>query len=583
MGLVSVRHDMCPNSHVAYTGPFSGLDKCPTCSQSHYLLESGKSRQQFHMIPLGPQLQALCPTCELPVYEDIYYGYAYLKAVQEGSIASNDMVVMLSIDGAQLYESKQSDCWIYIWIILNLSPKIRYCQDHVLIGGIIPGPHKPENLDSFIYPGLYHLMALNNEPGKLQIWDANENLTYMLTSSNAKQYAEWCLHTGIARPNLFLAYPRDHILEVPGCFAGDIMHVCALNIPPFFLSLWRGSPSLCDSNDDLMTWDWATLKDSNEWKNHGKQVIDVTPFLPQSFDCPPCNPAEKLNSSYKAQEFLTYFYGLGPALFYDKLLMKYWKNYCKLVCGVQLIHQKAISLEDLKEAHWLLVEFVDEFEHLYYQCKAYWIHFSCQCIHALLHVCPEVYCIGPGACYAQWTMERTIGRLIHSQVNALYAIYPELKPPNATSHDSLTMDLDIGGGFFLLHASDNSPFEHGGAEATTLQTYLEGLYQCSVRGQWSPCVPNLTTPLMVALISKLTPKYDQLCVLSQNTLILATYEGQVTLTIIPVSSIKAVIAAPPAPDHLNPEKIPNLHYIVDRIGFDVSHWGCEDVDVEAKI
>lgn len=85
-------------------------------------------------------------------------------------------------------------------------------------------------------------------------------------------------------------------------------------------------------------------------------------------------------------------------------------------------------------------------------------------------------------------------------------------------------------------------------------------------------------PNTVAMISKLTPKYDELRIRSHNTLILATYEDRRALTVIPVSSIRAVIAAPPAPEHLNPDKLPNLHYIVDRLGFDVSHWNLEDVN-----
>jgi hypothetical protein len=33
---------------------------------------------------------------------------------------------MLLINGAQLYESKQSDCWIYIWVLLDLVLDLRY-------------------------------------------------------------------------------------------------------------------------------------------------------------------------------------------------------------------------------------------------------------------------------------------------------------------------------------------------------------------------------------------------------------------------------------------------------------------------
>ena len=68
-GVVPIVHDMCPNSCVAYTGPFADLDTCPIsdCQESQYnpiLLQSSggnlkKPQQQFSTMPLGPQLQAL--------------------------------------------------------------------------------------------------------------------------------------------------------------------------------------------------------------------------------------------------------------------------------------------------------------------------------------------------------------------------------------------------------------------------------------------------------------------------------------------------------------------------------------------
>jgi len=35
-GGVSIEHDMCQNSCIAYTGPFSNLEMCPTCGTSRW-------------------------------------------------------------------------------------------------------------------------------------------------------------------------------------------------------------------------------------------------------------------------------------------------------------------------------------------------------------------------------------------------------------------------------------------------------------------------------------------------------------------------------------------------------------------
>jgi hypothetical protein len=137
----------------------------------------------------------------------------------------------------------------------------------------------------------------------------------------------------------------------------------------------------------------------------------MRPYLPGSFDRPPRNPAKKISSGYKAWEYLTYVFGLGPAVFRGILPDKYWRNLCKLVRGIRLIQQRSITKAQLLEAHGLLFQFVLEFEELYYQRKAYRLHFCRQSIHALLHLVPEIIRLGPGIYYTQWAMERTIGNL----------------------------------------------------------------------------------------------------------------------------------------------------------------------------
>jgi hypothetical protein len=48
---------------------------------------------------------------------------------------------------------------------------------YVLPGGFIPGPNKPKNMDSFLFPGLHHLCALQREG--LYIWDASTNRLFI--------------------------------------------------------------------------------------------------------------------------------------------------------------------------------------------------------------------------------------------------------------------------------------------------------------------------------------------------------------------------------------------------------------------
>jgi hypothetical protein len=101
-----------------------------------------------------------------------------MQAFDDRLIGGDDIVLIFSIDGAQLYAKKLSACWIYIWVLLNLPPALRYKKDHVFIGSFIPGPNNPKNLDSFLFPGLQHLVALQKEG--LRIWDAK--LQHEMTS-----------------------------------------------------------------------------------------------------------------------------------------------------------------------------------------------------------------------------------------------------------------------------------------------------------------------------------------------------------------------------------------------------------------
>lgn len=188
-GIDSIVHDMCINSCIAYTGPFSDLDSCPKCSEARYdqnCLETSSGTQkipckEFHTVPLGPQLQALyhdlvSARCAhylreersrilaeidqrgfLEAYNDVLHGSNIIEAFQDGHICEDNIVLMFLIDRAQLYAKKASACWICIWVLFNLSPDLRYKKKHVFIGGFIPGLNNPKNTDSFIFLGLYHL------------------------------------------------------------------------------------------------------------------------------------------------------------------------------------------------------------------------------------------------------------------------------------------------------------------------------------------------------------------------------------------------------------------------------------------
>ena len=104
------------------------------------------------------------------ILDDILCGKAYINLVCEGTIGEYNSVLMLLMDGAQLHLSKQSDCWIYIWILVNLAPNKHYKVWNILPGGVIPGLDPPQDVDLFLFPGLAHVSALQHDG--FPVWDA---------------------------------------------------------------------------------------------------------------------------------------------------------------------------------------------------------------------------------------------------------------------------------------------------------------------------------------------------------------------------------------------------------------------------
>ena len=186
-GIEPIVFDMCILAHVAFVAIYADLDSCPECGEPRYdpdkLEKTGVKvpRKQFTTIPIGPVLQALFRSVEsakqmqyflehvsrlaeqpsIESYYDTCCGSEFLQLYRSGQLKFGDIILQLSIDGAQLFRDKSSDCWLYIFIIHNLSSDLHYKKKYVMPGRFIPG--KPSNLDSFLFPGLHHIAALQNE------------------------------------------------------------------------------------------------------------------------------------------------------------------------------------------------------------------------------------------------------------------------------------------------------------------------------------------------------------------------------------------------------------------------------------
>lgn len=222
-----------------------------------------------------------------------------------------------------------------------------------------------------------------------EVEEYNKRLNYVLTSSSQYQYEQRRKETGISKPSLLSGLPKS--IPVPKCFPADTMHLYGLNIPTLLMDLWQGKIDHDDS-DDPSTWEFAVFADQETWEGHGDNIAGTKKYIPCCIETwLPRNPAEKISSGYKAVEYLMYIYWLCSAYLYGILPDNFYQHFCKLVYAARIIHRHEKSKADLIAAHIALLEFVIDFEYLYYRRDPDRLHFIRPCIHALIHIIPEIF------------------------------------------------------------------------------------------------------------------------------------------------------------------------------------------------
>jgi hypothetical protein len=74
-----------------------------------------------------------------------------------------DIALAMSTDGVELFrKGKKHEVWPVVLQCYNLAPEVRFQEDNIICNGVIPGPHKPKDIDSFLYPTVRDLKMLHN-------------------------------------------------------------------------------------------------------------------------------------------------------------------------------------------------------------------------------------------------------------------------------------------------------------------------------------------------------------------------------------------------------------------------------------
>ncbi|KAF5337458.1 hypothetical protein D9758_018018 [Tetrapyrgos nigripes] len=236
--------DCCPNSCCAYTGHHADLDTCPYCHEKRFRA-NGKPRKQFTYIPLIPRLQAFTRSTDMVEkmqyrarehkhkaghLNDIFDGTTYRKLRRRHVHINHtplphkyfederDCALGLSTDGFAPHKRRKKTAWPLIIFNYNLPPDIRFHVEHILSLGVIPGPKKPHDIDSFLWPLLKELSLL---AGGVRAYDVLNNVIFSLRAyliavfgdipavsmlmhmkgHNAKSPCRMCSISGVAGPD----------------------------------------------------------------------------------------------------------------------------------------------------------------------------------------------------------------------------------------------------------------------------------------------------------------------------------------------------------------------------------------------
>lgn len=185
-GFKTVTYDCCINSCMAYTGPHSSLDRCLHCKQLR-LNSRGKPRQTYKVTPITPRLRAAHANkarAELMKYRaevhthtpgfmtDIFDSSLYRELLEKRVSVdgeelpychfsdSRDIALGLSTDGFAPFKKRKQTTWPIMLVNYNLPPEDRVQNNKFIPLAVVPGPRKPKDMDSFLWPIVRELMQL---------------------------------------------------------------------------------------------------------------------------------------------------------------------------------------------------------------------------------------------------------------------------------------------------------------------------------------------------------------------------------------------------------------------------------------
>jgi hypothetical protein len=171
---------------MCYTGAHAVLDHCLYCDEPR-LNEKGEPWQTFKYTPLIPRLRAAHANkvrAKMMRYRadehehipgktsDVFDSSDYRKLLGKNVTIdtetlphyffsdARDIAFGLSTDGFAPFKRRKQTTWPIILINYNLPPDVRSQIGNIIPLGTMPGPKKPKDADSYLFPAVQELLEL---------------------------------------------------------------------------------------------------------------------------------------------------------------------------------------------------------------------------------------------------------------------------------------------------------------------------------------------------------------------------------------------------------------------------------------
>lgn len=180
-----IPYDCCINSCCCYVGQYETDKHCSFCNEPRFNA-AGRPRKRFTYVPIIPRLVAMFRNPDLVNTMKYRHQYTHTpgrmtdvmdsenyRRLCDTNVRVNgkdyphkyfqhlfDIALGLSTDGFAPFRRRKQTCWPIILFNYNLPPEIRFLIENILCIGVVPGPKKPKDWDSFFWPAMEELLRL---------------------------------------------------------------------------------------------------------------------------------------------------------------------------------------------------------------------------------------------------------------------------------------------------------------------------------------------------------------------------------------------------------------------------------------